>query len=311
MTKIALVRILGNDLPPRHERGQTLRNLKFIVENEFPFEGVDKFFVLNKIANEDQADEIFDYLSETDQRCFTICVDKRRYQYLDDRGRGEYLTSVNDARNFCLSKLSDYDVVFPLDGNCYFRLDGWLRTVSSFDVDRPYVVVQMARTDDYPADMDTLPNWMETYRWADKETYAPTEPQIGFIRGYDVTYDPTLAYGNASKLGLLYQIGVPGVWDNWYPELKAKKMIARSKYYGRLCHGGWCYRLPSGVPACEADNQLRAEARKQGIAGLVADVNKRFGKSTDLPAQGKIPIGDNSGCCGGNGGKTNKKCCRT
>lgn len=36
---IGIYRIIGNDLPPRHKQGQTLANIRFILENEQNFDG--------------------------------------------------------------------------------------------------------------------------------------------------------------------------------------------------------------------------------------------------------------------------------
>ena len=40
--EFVLFRSIGNDLPPRHEVGQTYRNVKFILENEKDFPGLEK-----------------------------------------------------------------------------------------------------------------------------------------------------------------------------------------------------------------------------------------------------------------------------
>lgn len=76
---LALYRILGNDLPPRHAVNQTMENLRFLLEHELDVAQtvvldpdvspsilhIDKFFVLNRIANPDTLQGIrkllFDY----------------------------------------------------------------------------------------------------------------------------------------------------------------------------------------------------------------------------------------------------------
>ena len=46
-----LIRIIGNDLEPRHRAGQSRDNLRFILENEPPLPGCGKRFVLNRIVD--------------------------------------------------------------------------------------------------------------------------------------------------------------------------------------------------------------------------------------------------------------------
>lgn len=76
---LALYRILGNDLPPRHALNQTMENLQFLLEHELDVAHteildpdvsrsilhIEKYFVLNRIANPDTLDGIrkllFDY----------------------------------------------------------------------------------------------------------------------------------------------------------------------------------------------------------------------------------------------------------
>ena len=48
---VVLYRIIGNDLPPRHQYGQVYTNVKFILENEMDLPGWSKRWVLNRIVN--------------------------------------------------------------------------------------------------------------------------------------------------------------------------------------------------------------------------------------------------------------------
>ncbi|ASQ89790.1 hypothetical protein CHL67_01610 [Prosthecochloris sp. GSB1] len=49
--KYAIIRILGNDLPFRHDVDQTYRNLEFTLKNEASFKGACKIWVLNRIID--------------------------------------------------------------------------------------------------------------------------------------------------------------------------------------------------------------------------------------------------------------------
>lgn len=64
---VAIYRIIGNDLPPRHQKGQSVRNLRFMLSHESDFSfiredsrsygvQIEKYYVLNRITD-DQARE--------------------------------------------------------------------------------------------------------------------------------------------------------------------------------------------------------------------------------------------------------------
>ena len=120
---LVLYRILGNDLPPRHSPGQTLRNLRFLLQYESDFstlphvgphpvhhshvygsgshsnelhsaEGglrVDKYFVLNRIADKEMLDAIRGLLrlySVPDSRVLVIPFEWEEYQKREFRWDG-------------------------------------------------------------------------------------------------------------------------------------------------------------------------------------------------------------------------------
>ena len=94
---LVLYRILGNDLPPRHELGQTLRNLRFMLERESSFSTlqlladsnlsgirtVDKYFVLNRISSIETLNAIRALLTEfrvPQDRILTIPFEWSEYE---------------------------------------------------------------------------------------------------------------------------------------------------------------------------------------------------------------------------------------
>ncbi|GAA6064327.1 hypothetical protein JCM10212_004566 [Sporobolomyces blumeae] len=120
---LVLYRILGNDLPPRHSPGQTLRNLRFLLQHESDFSilpplgphgvhhadqygsgtkarqahtqtgglRVDKYFVLNRIAEPDMVSAIIGLLhlySVPDSRILVIPFDWNEYQRREYRWDG-------------------------------------------------------------------------------------------------------------------------------------------------------------------------------------------------------------------------------
>ncbi|KAM0756132.1 hypothetical protein T439DRAFT_320823 [Meredithblackwellia eburnea MCA 4105] len=120
---LVLYRILGNDLPPRHSPGQTLRNLRFLLQHESDFSAlhhigphpvhhshaygsgsksnqmhsdggglrVDKYFVLNRIAEPEMVSAIIGLLrrySVPDSRILIIPFEWEAYERRDFRWDG-------------------------------------------------------------------------------------------------------------------------------------------------------------------------------------------------------------------------------
>ena len=69
-----LYRIIGNDLPPRHESGQSLRNLKFILEHESPLDHCQKIFLVNRMVDLPRAQSCFVVVSSafTRDRAYAV-----------------------------------------------------------------------------------------------------------------------------------------------------------------------------------------------------------------------------------------------
>ena len=59
-----LYRIIGNDLPPRHELGQSLRSLSFILQNEPQLSGCTKKFVINRVLDTETESKIIATLED-------------------------------------------------------------------------------------------------------------------------------------------------------------------------------------------------------------------------------------------------------
>ena len=65
--KFMLYRTIGNDLPPRHEIGQSYENVKFILENEEDHPELSKGWILNRIVNKTEERRIEDLLIQHNQ----------------------------------------------------------------------------------------------------------------------------------------------------------------------------------------------------------------------------------------------------
>jgi len=270
--RISLFRILGNDLPPRHEEGQTLRNLKYMLENEPDFDDVEKIWIVNRIIDPDYEAEIIEALG--DRRKYVISFDQDIYSQQNTfEDKYHYITNVNAARNMCLDIgfNEKCDIVMPFDGNCFFTLEGWYYTRNDIANNflSPYFMVPMARCKSYD-DLTAPPMTKELYTIGRMKRHDETEPQVAFGRDHDVRFNTSFKYSEASKVELLWKLAIPGVWDYFYPKMHAEAMNNPSIHVDKNpIRAGYVFRLPSGNQQAETCNAVRGRDRMEGLKNLV------------------------------------------
>jgi len=292
-------RILGNDLPPRHDKAQTLSNTKFILRHEPRHCGLARGWIINRIMCAETENEIIDLLKTAGEIFVRIPFDYRDYSRVmpdfahfekEDylafwRGeisegykrilvhdhafhnQNQYVMNVNAARNLALQEGRKYaDWVLPWDGNCFLTDDGWAairNALVSNKIDYRYLVVPMERI----LDNKQLFGATSTF-------LALEEPQIAFRRDAADLFDCTLRYGRYSKVELLRRLGVPGVWDRWEFQPWEKRQWVKTAKHGTWHQAGWVARLASGQPEFDRDPsptgiRYRSFARRASIrAGL-------------------------------------------
>lgn len=254
----ALFRILGNDLPPRHEEGQTIRNVEYILKNEPHFPATERIWILNRIVCPEQYYELNRILKGE-----TVCdIPINWRQFKLEENKAHYLTNVNASRNYCLDLGFGFaDTVFPLDGNCFFEQDAfnYLSVAADYLPYHGYFAIPMSRNTTYDLKKDLYENWgSETSQFM-----ALTEPQLAFTKEYDLRFALDAEYGKMSKAELLIALQVQGVWLNW----AAPKRV--SKFTGKVTYQSFVHRLPSGNEDAEKNVRTRATTREDGLKNLV------------------------------------------
>jgi len=287
-TSFALYRILGNDLPPRHYQGQTVDNLRFILQYEPPLHHCQKKWIVNKIVDPEQEKAVLKLLDETHQSYTYLPFDEAAYaqvpfdlesflepdflrsetfQQLDAnssmwaadrpyRSKRLHLVSLNKLRNQALAEgkqLAEWTLV--LDGSCFLTGDAWTQILQAarFESDEylayKYLIVPMVRL---------LHN---------EQLFLPAsipppeeEPHIAIHRTAQETYDEDLSYGRFNKVEFLRRIQFPGVWDSWNYKPWEQKQWRISAEAHQWKKAGWVARLTSGH-ALDGD---------QTIAGMTA-----------------------------------------
>jgi len=238
---VCVCRIIGNDLFPRHSRGQALANLRTILREESNPFGWDKLFVLNRIVDARVLEAAVAEIQAAGHAVEVIPFDSETYRSLryrpdlfggrsyfrssdffakdpfaQDRERiwacGEkirYLMNINGARNLALAKgRTSADWTLVLDGSCILpdRVFHALQLEISQAPFVPYVIIPMRRL---PAGCDL-----------DEADISPTrkeEPQVAFRSDAIEQFDEAYPYGVRDKTSLLNRLGVPGPWCGWVP----------------------------------------------------------------------------------------------
>ncbi|GAB5593547.1 hypothetical protein Unana1_08447 [Umbelopsis nana] len=312
--QIALYRIIGNDLPPRHKEGQTLSNLAFILKHERSFPNTRKIFVLNRIVDpvneaaiirlldeykmeyirapfheEDYTKMDFrledfperDFLHSDDYMHFSKVAKLRTldYTYHD---KNLYAMNNNGGRNTALAHaktLNNVRWILPFDGNCFLSVNGFQEIKSQLDRyghNTKYFVVPMTRLLNNSVLLDGM----------DEKPKTPEEPQLVFRYDSDEEYNPNMRYGRRSKLELLWRLGA----------LENRRSLNRpvvpweteerpySKDKGNFKTVGWVFRLFSGKPQQEENKKeatsIRAFNRLLAIQNYLDALDEKLARRT-------------------------------
>ena len=302
----ALFRIIGNDLPPRHKAGQSLANIRFILNHEPSHPGVTRRWVLNRIIDSETEAEIIDMLQGRGEVFDRIAFDADAYrqifwdmtpmafgadpfysralsdakvtslsaiqnkELLFDAAYHEkirYVANNNGARNTCLEIGRRLARwVMPWDGNCFLTDAGWNE-----------IRTAIATSPQLPYFVVPMARITENESLFDAalKPDPQEEPQIIFRNDAREMFDPNLRYGRRPKVELLKRLRVPGPWENW-PKAVWEAVGTVAPDAGLYQQAGWVARLSSGVHALEiaGSSSQRGVARSQGIRGLVDRIDE-------------------------------------
>ncbi|WP_170384066.1 alginate lyase family protein [Ruegeria atlantica] len=266
----SLCRIIGNDLVPRHRAGQSLENLKFILENEPALEDCTKLWILNRIFDPENEAKLIELLKKHNQVYERIPFDAKEFQAtgfdfetfeepqfffngtldaVEDslrdqmttqsyRAKNNYVMNNNGARNAALELcFRNSKWALPFDGNCYFTRKAWdaFRSGVLAERDKRYFTVPMARM------LDNADLLQEGF-----ETEATEEPQIAFRCDAPLRFDERNPYGRRPKVELFVHLGIQGPWQDWPVQFFDMSPRRISPEGHRVGQAGWVARMFSG-----------------------------------------------------------------
>mgnify|MGYP006276736421 CR=1 FL=1 len=295
-----LYRIIGNDLYPRHQRGQSRQNVRFILENEPKLPACRKRWILNHIIDTEERRQLISLLESHSQEFTELAFDPNEFCSADwdidvypapgmlstksfhrlkpqdqeraytvaYRKKNNALMHNNAARNHAVeegSRLAKW--VLPWDGNCFVESAGWERLRSAV-VTHGYLkhfVVPMERIGD---------NGVLGKR---RRPGVPTEePQLVFRRDSEERFNEAHPYGRRPKVELLKRLGVPGPWCRWRDDPWDVPSRGPGPLSGQFRAAGSVARLASGVSELEARGldalRGRGFARQAAIRSTISHV---------------------------------------
>lgn len=294
----ALYRVIGNDLPPRHQSGQSRRNVQFILENEPELPNCQKGWIVNRIINPEEEQAIIELLERHDQTYVRLPFDlddyatrgwaledfpSSLYLYSEEveemivrerlqalvqvhRHKNNYVMNNNGARNAALDagRAQGAKWICPFDGNIFVPRHAWdqLLDVVRDEPHWRHFIIPMARITDNAMVLDP-----------DLEVEAKEEPQVMFRRDATQRFDEAHPYGRRPKVELLWRLGVPGPWQKWRHAPWDLAVPELCDDAGDYRHAGWVARLFSGAAHLEQQEfhafQERGVERAQGILSFL------------------------------------------
>ncbi|KAH7053902.1 hypothetical protein BKA57DRAFT_390367, partial [Linnemannia elongata] len=310
---IVLYRILGNDLPPRHRPGQTLSNVRFILEHEPEFNNTRKIWVLNRIVDPQAESSIIQLLEHHRQEYFLVPFVESEYLKQDFKledfpepdffssddystfskvaklrvldytyhDKNRYAMNNNGGRNIAIQHGKtnvDARWIFAFDGNSFLTknaMEEIKHSIRKHGEVLKYFVVPMAR----------LVDNSQLLKGVDTRPNSKEEPQIIFRNDAEDVYNPDMRYGRRSKLELLWRLGAleraklskPSV--SWEP--REREPIPNKADFKTV---GWVFRLFSGKRSQEENTRqsaaIRAYNRLLAIQDLIDGIDERIARKT-------------------------------
>lgn len=249
MHKFCIVRIVGNENPPRDLPGSRLRSLEFILLNEPNFADTTKLYVLNRLVDQDYRRSVIDMLEAYQQPFYEIPFPAAKLRAAPDMSHADMnleVIGINSARNTGIAvghAVADYAIIF--DGDCFFDLTGWNEFIDTVE-----------RTPSHYYSIPTLRIKPEQYQTQLDRNY--TEPMPVFHRDSLERFDVTRLFGNCDKLELLHRLGHDGMANTNHCTIHGDRTVL----------AGYCCHMQTGADETEEILPVRMLLRHQSIHNL-------------------------------------------
>ena len=266
MPDYAIIRILGNENPPRDLPGSRLQSLEFILKHEPCFSGVPKLYLLNRLVDPEFEAQILGLLREYRASWLNVKLEWAELTLgLSDNEFNRQVIAINSARNVAIDFGHLYaNHAIILDGDCIFDQTGWDQFVATTQLqERKYYSIPSTRTS--PAE------------YLAGVTPILGESMLAFHRDAKLRFDANRLFGNREKLELLFRLGHDPTPNSGH-----------CRIVGDLtCLAGYVCHLHTGTDTVESDVAVRMAQRSQSLAVLWQKVRERLALGTE-PSSGII-----------------------
>ena len=271
----ALVRILGNEMPPRDLSMGRLNTLVQLIR-EPPLCGVIKFWLINRVWNPELAAAYRELLVKDARlgRVHELPFEPGAYFEADRQGsRQVYCPGINKARNEGLRiAFERYETQFAaaFEGDCGFSREQWEAVSSEIFNDCLNKEAKIAYS--VPMIRVTAGMWDAAINDpAMPITGRRDEPQLIISRKAmtNIRYNESPRFAvNADKLELLIRLGHNGETDRWNQLLHED----HCRNIGSCCH------INTGSEEVEASSQSLWPIRHEAYARQYADIRRYYQK---------------------------------
>jgi len=290
---IGFYKIIGNNHFESQSHEQVFENLVRIFEEEESFDNVDKYYLLNRIANLKLYNRIKGYLDSKKANYLEIIFDLEEFsktgydlKNIPDpsiwfnefdswnrlvmnteirESKNRYLINNNGARNFAIKHgKKKYKWIMPWDSSCFINKDEFNKLKGSFEQpgNNKYIIT--------PVEIVIDTSFISK---DSKITNAIEEPQISFRNDATEVFNEEMVCGDQSKVELLNRLGVENKWDSYTKSNLGEELkFDNSTEAGLFETRGATFKLSSSkVNAITQVNQ-RNIIRKQAVINCIDNI---------------------------------------
>lgn len=288
--RFVLFRAIGNDLIPRHAKGQTWSNINFILKNEPAHAQLDVRWYINRLVDPEEELRVVQLLLDHNQTFTLQRLELSHYQevplaFSTDRypdflrsklshpsettwqesfrkrqglfaHLNNFIIANNPTRNAMLELgiASGAEYVLPWDGNCYITKHAWKKIRIGVQLSTNHQEVDRRLSNRYF--LVPMVRMVEGNTLLLDDSYEPIETieesQIIFRRDAEARFNTSLVYGHAPKVELIWRMqGNRTRMKNSQEIVKYMPHPSDMAENEYVANIGWVARLFSGMPGLE------------------------------------------------------------
>lgn len=258
--RLTILRVVGNELPPRDAPGSKLAALKWLVQTDTSPD-VQYVYLLNRIFDPAYLAQVYEVLQGQEIIEFPFDIEKYRKIPATPESRIWYAVGINEARNFGIRYCqAQSDFVACLDQECFIPRDELPRVIEFIERDQG-VYSHVRRHYGLVSKRCHIAAIPEDYHTVDD-----AEPMVIVREDTTELFDAALMFGRRDKLALL----------EWMGYTVDKRGV---RHRGeRAKTAGICVHMAFGDPAIEEDIHLRGDLRALSLQRLLDRIDQVYAK---------------------------------